>query len=174
MTGLGRGRGATLEGSCPVPRSGEERMGVHRVQLLFSYTITKQLVTWLSSAERTVNACFWNSDGSQFGNACKRETDEGVDENKRHAEDYELRFLMSCLPGFCGNNNTNLEKPGMMLWPTVIVILVIIMGLLSFPFHTNCWEIRINLRIDLARCHHISFQNGNCIVIKGLCSIRLG
>lgn len=89
-------------------------------------------------------------------------------------EDYEARFLMSGLPGFCGNKNTNLEKPCIKLWPTdIIIIIVIVMGLLSFPFHSNCWEIRFNLHIDLVRCHHISFQNGNSIVVRGLCSIRL-
>lgn len=80
---------------------------------------------------------------------------------------------MPGLPGFCGNKNTSLENPCIKLWPTDIIMTVIITGLLWFPFHSNCWEIRINLRIDLARCHHISFWKWNSIVIRGRCSIRL-
>lgn len=54
---VGRGRGTTWEGLWPVLRSGEEKTGVCCLQLLFSWTITKQHMTWLSFTERTVNVC---------------------------------------------------------------------------------------------------------------------
>lgn len=52
---VGRGRGTISKGSCPVPRSEEEKTGVCSLQL-FSWTITKQHMTWLSLTEYTVNA----------------------------------------------------------------------------------------------------------------------
>lgn len=39
------------------------------------------------------------------------------------------------------------------------------------PFPSNCWKILIKLCIDLAHCHFFS-QNGNSIIIWGLCLVK--
>lgn len=162
--GFGRGRGATSEGSCPVPRIGEERMGVHCVQLFFSCTITKQRVTWLSPAEHTVNTCFWNADRSQFGNARK-----GV-----------------MAGGLTGTNDTWRARPGWwrVYLPSVETstqfglyllhssIISTLTAILWSPLPNNCWKILIKLCIDLAQCHFFP-KNGNRIIIWGLYSISL-
>lgn len=142
---VGRGRGAMSEGSCPVPRSGEERMGVHCVQLFFSCTITKQRVTWLSPAEHTVNTCFWNADRSQFGNARKGETAGGST---------GTNDMWRAGPGWCQVYLPSLETStqfGLYLLHSTIISTST--ALLWSRFPGDCRKILIKLCIDLAQCH---------------------
>lgn len=120
-------------------------MGVHCVQLFFSCTITKQPVTWLSPAEHTVNACFWNADRSQFGNARKGEM-AGGSTGTNDTWGARLGWCQVYLPSV----ETSTQFGLYLLHSSIISTST---ALLWSPFPGNCWKSLIKLCIDLAHCH---------------------